>query len=208
MTLVSFVTLPAAVVMAVLSRPVIGLLFGGGRFDNVDVTVTAATLAAYAFSLVGTGHVKVMATAFFAQKNTRTPMWGSLVALIIFTAACAVLVGPWGTVGLGWANTIAMACFATFLTGLYAFRYGFRDAGVVGALIAVGRQVAGGAVMAAGLLYARPWLVSIDHTSLDGALRLAAVLVPGGVLYIGLVTLLGGRELGLLLSTFRGGEKK
>ena len=50
----------------------------------------AATLSAYAFGLVGTGHVKVMATAFFAQKNTRTPMWGSLVALIIFTAACAV----------------------------------------------------------------------------------------------------------------------
>ena len=91
-TLVSFVTLPAAVVMAVLSRPVIGLLFGGGRFDTVDVTVTAATLAAYAFSLVGTGHVKVMATAFFAQKNTRTPMWGSLVALIVFTAACAMMV--------------------------------------------------------------------------------------------------------------------
>ena len=207
-TLVSFVTIPAAVVMAVLSRPVIGLLFGGGQFDTVDVTVTAATLAAYAFSLVGTGHVKVMATAFFAQKNTRTPMWGSLVALIIFTATCAVLVGPWGTVGLGWANTIAMACFATFLTGLYALRYGFRDAGVAVALIAVGRQLAGGAVIAAGLFYVKPWLATIDHTSWDGALRLATVLVPAGALYVGLVTLLGGRELSLLLSTFKGGAKE
>jgi putative peptidoglycan lipid II flippase len=208
MTLVSFVTLPAAVVMAVLSRPVIGLLFGGGRFDSVDVTVTAATLAAYAFSLVGTGHVKVMATAFFAQKNTRTPMWGSLVALIIFTTICAVLVGPWGTVGLGWANTIAMACFATFLTVLYALRYGFQNAGVVGAMMAVGRQLAGGAIMAAGLYLAKPWLIGIDHTSWDGAFRLVAVLAPAGALYVGLVTLLGGRELRLLLSTFRGGEKK
>ena len=178
-TLVSFVTLPAAAVMAVLSGPVIGLLFGGGRFDAVDVKVTAATLAAYAFSLVGTGHVKVMATAFFAQKNTRTPMWGSLVALITFTATCAVLVGPWGTVGLGWANTIAMAGFATFLTALYALRYGFRGAGAAGALIAVGRQLAGGAVMAAGLYLTKPWLASIDHTSLDGALRLAAVAGGG-----------------------------
>jgi putative peptidoglycan lipid II flippase len=207
-TLVSFVTLPAAVVMAVLSRPVIGLLFGGGRFDAVDVTVTAATLAAYAFSLVGTGHVKVMATAFFAQKNTRTPMWGSLVALIIFTATCAVLVGPWGTVGLGWANTIAMACFAAFLTVLYAIRYGFRNARTADALVAVGRQLVAGAALAAGLYSVRPWLASVDHTSLDGALRLATVLVPAGVLYVGLVTLLGGRELGLLLSTFKGGAQK
>jgi len=206
-TLVSFVTLPAAVVMAVLSRPVIGLLFGGGRFDSVDVTVTAATLAAYAFSLVGTGHVKVMATAFFAQKNTRTPMWGSLIALIIFTVACAVLVGPWGTVGLGWANTIAMACFATFLTVLYAARYGFRDVQMTGAVLALGRQLVAGVGLATGLYFTRPWLGTIDHTSLDGAVRLAAVLAPAGAAYIGLVTLLGGRELGLLLSAFRGGAK-
>ena len=88
-TLVSFVTLPAATVMAVLAQPIIGLLFGGGRFRSQDVAVTGVTLTAYAFSLVGTGHVKVMASAFFAQKNTRTPMWGSLMALIVFTGACA-----------------------------------------------------------------------------------------------------------------------
>ncbi len=72
-TLVSFVTLPTAVILAVLSRPIIGVLFGGGRFNLHDVEVTGLTLTAYAFSLVGTGHVKVMASAFFAHKNTRTP---------------------------------------------------------------------------------------------------------------------------------------
>ena len=204
-TLVSFVTLPAATVMALLAQPIIGLLFGGGRFDSADVLVTGATLSAYAFSLLGTGHVKVMASAFFAQKNTRTPMWGSLVALIIFTAACALLVGPYGTVGLGWANTIAMACFGVFLTVLYARRYGFQGGRIDESTVAVLRQLAAAAVVAGGLYFVRPWLASIDHTSLDAALRMAAVLVPAGVLYVGLVTLLGGRELKLLLSAVKGG---
>ena len=31
------------------------------------------------------------------------------LALIIFTASCWALVGPMGTPGLGWANTMAMA---------------------------------------------------------------------------------------------------
>ena len=35
--------------------------------ENGPVVVTGATLSAYSFSLVGTGHVKVMASAFFAQ---------------------------------------------------------------------------------------------------------------------------------------------
>jgi len=46
-------------------------------------------------------------------------------------------------------------------------------------------------------------LGSIETTSLEGALRMAAVLLPSGVAYVGLVTLLGGGELRLLLSTFR-----
>ena len=204
-TLVSFVTLPAAVTMAILATPIVGLLFGGGRFDLQDVSITGATLGAYAFSRVGTGHVKVMASAFFAQKNTRTPMWGSLVALIIFTAACARLVGPFGTVGLGWANTIAMTCFAVFLTVLYGRRYGLGGARLGGTLAAVGRQVAASGIMAAGLIQARPWLAGIGHTSVDGAIRLAVVLLPAGLAYVGLVTLLGGRELSLLLSTLKGG---
>ena len=70
------------------------------------------------------------------------------------------------------------------------------------------QQLAGGAVIAAGLFYVKPWLATIDHTSWDGALRLATVLAPAGALYVGLVTLLGGRELSLLLSTSRGGAKE
>jgi putative peptidoglycan lipid II flippase len=208
MTLVSFVTLPAATVMAVLSRPMIGLLFGGGRFDQTDVTITAVTLAAYAFGLVGTGHVKVVASAFFAQKNTRTPMWGSLLALITFTAGCAMLVGPLATAGLGWANTIAMTCFAIFLTALYARRYGFGGGRIGASLAAVARQVVASAVLGAGLLAARPWLAHVDQTSLVGALTLAAVLVPAAAVYVAIVTVLGGRELALLRSTFaRGGGR-
>lgn len=207
-TMVSFVTLPAATVMAVLSQPIIGLLFGGGRFDARDVALTGATLTAYAFSLVGTGHVKVMASAFFAQKNTRTPMWGSLVALVVFTTMCTVTVGPYGTAGLGWSNTVAMACFGVFLTALYARRYGFQGARLGRAAGAVARQLAAAGVVALGLHLVRPWLAAIDRTSLDGALRLAAVLIPAAVVYVAVVNLLGGREIKVLASTLRRGDRR
>ncbi len=206
-TLVSYVTLPAATVMAVLAQPLIGLLFGGGRFDQRDVAITGATLAAYAFSLVGTGHVKVMASAFFAQKNTRTPMWGSLVALIAFTVGCALMVGNYGTVGLGWANTIAMAVFGLFLTVLYGARYGFPGARSGLHLAAIGRQVAAAVVLAWGLWQLRPWLAGIDHTSADAALRVGVVLALAGGFYVGLVALLGGRELSMLLAALRRGSE-
>ncbi len=208
MSLVSFVTLPAAVVMAALSGPIIGLLFGGGRFNSQDVAITGATLFAYAFSLVGTGHVKVMASAFFAQKNTRTPMWGSLVALIIFTTACWLFVKPLGVPGLGWANTVAMTVFGVFLTVLYAVTYGFEGANLWPTVVAVVRQVVAAAVIGVGLVWVAPRLGVIDHTSLNGAFRLLAVLLPAGLAYVALVTALGGRELATVAATFNGGGEE
>jgi putative peptidoglycan lipid II flippase len=205
--LVSYVTLPAAVVMAVLSGPIIGVLFGGGRFGGEDVAITGATLTAYAFSLVGTGHVKVMASAFFAHKNTRTPMWGSALALVTFTAACWALVGPLGVPGLGWANTIAMAIFSVFLTVLYAVRYGFGGRSPWPVLASVVRQGGAAVLVGAGLWAAAPWLAGIERTSAAGALRLLAVVVPAGLAYVALVGALGGRELTTLLAAFKGGER-
>jgi putative peptidoglycan lipid II flippase len=207
-TMVTFVTLPAAVVMAVLSRPIIGLLFGGGRFTEGDVVITGATLTAYAFSLVGTGQVKVMASAFFAQKDTRTPMWGSLLALILFTIGCWLMVGPLGTPGLGWANTIAMTGFGLFLTALYAHRFGFAGVSRWPAAVAILRQGAAAVLMGLGLWMTRPWLGNIVETSLPGALRLLAVLGPAGLAYLGLVTLLGGREMPTLMATFGRGSDR
>jgi putative peptidoglycan lipid II flippase len=207
-SMVSFVTLPASVVMAVLSTPIIGFLFGGGRFSPSDVAITGATLFAYAFSLVGTGHVKVMASAFFAQKNTKTPMWGSLVALIIFTAGCWILVEPMGTPGLGWANTMAMAAFGVFLTVLYSVLYGFEGSSAWPTVVAILRQLAAATVVGLGLIWVVPWLGNIDSTSLNGALRLLIVLVPAGVVYVALVTGLGGREMAALAATFRREEER
>jgi putative peptidoglycan lipid II flippase len=201
--LVTFVTLPAATVMTLLSAPIIGLLFGGGRFSAADVVVTGATLTAYAFSLVGTGHVKIMASAFFAHKDTRTPMWGSFVALIVFTTTCWIVVGRLGAPGLGWSNTVAMACYSLFLTVLYARRHGFGGASFSPTLVAVARQVVACIVVAAGLQMTRGWLADIDHTSLDAAIRLGSVLLAAGAAYVALVTVMGGREMRNLLATLK-----
>ncbi len=203
-SLVSFVTLPTAVTLALAGTPVVGLLFGGGRFDAHDVALTGATLSAYAFGIIGTGHAKVMANAFFAHRDTRTPVLGSLVLLGVFTVACALLVGPLGTPGIGLANTLAMLGYAGFLTALYARRHGFGSPGRRWAALA--RQVAGCAALAGILVLLGPWLADVRSTSLAGAGRVAVVLGAAGAGYLALVHLLGGRELRILRAALgRGG---
>ncbi|PWB76357.1 MAG: murein biosynthesis integral membrane protein MurJ [Holophagae bacterium] len=202
--LVSFITLPTATVLAVAARPVIGLLFGGGRFDVAAVTATGAALAAYAFGLVALGHAKVVASAFFAQQDTRTPMVGSALSLVIFTVACWLLSGPLGVPGLGLANTIAMSTYAVLLTAAYVRLYGLPGAPVGPTVVAVGRQVAASAVVGWGLWLTRPWLAGVERTGGHEALRVFAVLGLVSVAYVVLVVLMGGREPATLLAAVRG----
>jgi len=202
--LVSFVTLPTAVLLVVASRPVIGLLFGGGAFGADAIDVTSRTLAAYAFGLLGTAHAKVMASAFFAQGNTRAPMWGTAAALVMFTVAAAVLVRPLGVPGLGLANTVAMLLYAGVLTTWYVRRYGLGDVRVAPAVTSFVRQAGAAAAVGAAVWAFRDVLATIDRTGVDEAIRLAVVLVPAGLAYAGLVTLAGGGETRAMLDAVRG----
>ena len=74
--------------------------------------------------------------------------------------------------------------------------------------MAVGRQLIAAGIVGVGLYLVRPWLGMIDETSLVGAVRLATVLLPSGLVYLGVVQILGGREIGLLRSTFKGDAKE
>jgi len=206
--LVSFVTLPTATALAFASGPVIGLLFGGGRFDLAAVEVTAATLAAYAFGLVGTGHAKVMASAFFAHGDTRTPMIGTGVALVVFTLGCVLAVGPLGVPGLGVANSVAMLVYAALLTALYSRRHGLGRTVTVPLLAAVARQAAGAAAVAVVLVWGGPLLDGVVRTDWNGALRLGAALVAAAGAYVLVVVAMGGREPWAMLAAARGGRTR
>lgn len=206
--LVSFITLPTAMVLAAASRPITGLLFGGGQFGPPAVDLTGATLRAYAFSLVGLAHAKVIASSFFAQKNTRTPMWCSGTALVVFTASAWALVKPLGVPGLGLANTIAMLGYAGMLTVLYVKSYGFAGAPVGRTLRSIGRQLAASVVIGLGVWLARGWLSGVVETGFVEALRVGAVLAAAALLYVGVVTALGGREPAALLAALGRGKQR
>lgn len=206
--LVSFITLPTATVLAVASRPITGLLFGGGQFDLAAVELTGTTLAAYGFSLVGLAHAKVMASSFFAQKNTRTPMWCSAFSLVLFTLSSWILVRPLGVPGLGLANTIAMLGYAVVLTARYVQSYGFAGVPAGPTLTSIGRQLAASVIVGLGVWLARGWLAGVIETGVGQAVRVATILAAATLLYVGIVTALGGREPAALVAALGRGRRQ
>jgi putative peptidoglycan lipid II flippase len=83
MKLVIFIAVPAAVGLILLSDPLVATLFYGGEFSAFDVEMTALSLEAFALGLIGFSLVKILAPAYFAREDTKTPVKIGLVALAV-----------------------------------------------------------------------------------------------------------------------------
>ncbi|MFQ6332608.1 murein biosynthesis integral membrane protein MurJ [Methylophilus sp. 3sh_L] len=75
--------IPAAVAMAVLSKPLVASLFYYGKFTPVDVAQTERALIAYSLSLLGLIMVKVLAPGFYARQNVKTPVKIAIFTLVM-----------------------------------------------------------------------------------------------------------------------------
>ena len=76
------VTLPyLSIGLTVLAEPLVATIFYGGAFTNDDVRMTALALRAFAVGLIGFSYVKILAPAYFAREDTRTPVRIGLIAL-------------------------------------------------------------------------------------------------------------------------------
>ena len=111
-------TIPSAVGLMLLGRPIIGAIFQGGRFDVYDTEQTALALSFYAIGLAGYATLKLVNPAFYALSDARTPMWISMLSIAVNFAAAEYLISSeqMGIAGLALATSIValIGCVVSF----------------------------------------------------------------------------------------------
>jgi putative peptidoglycan lipid II flippase len=179
MRLILVINVPAAVGLSVLATPIVRLLFERGAFHAGDTAAIHPVLVVYAFGLPFFSFVNLVLRAFYAQKDTVTPVRAATLSFAVNLALSLALMKPLGTVGLALAGNVAIVAQAWYLQRqLTAKDHGFhfdhlvRDFGKV-----LGASAAMGAVVAAG---AWAWSRALPPTKLWDATALL-LLVGGGV---------------------------
>jgi putative peptidoglycan lipid II flippase len=116
MKLVLLIAVPAAVGLIVLAEPLVATIFYGGVFSDNDVEMTALALQAFAVGLVGFSFVKILAPAYFAREDTRTPVRIGLIALTVNFVLSISL--AWYLTSIGYAGTHAGLALAISIAAL------------------------------------------------------------------------------------------
>jgi len=78
-----FLSLPASVALFIGSEEIISALFGYGSFDIEAVSNSAKALYYFGLGLPAFALIKVFSTFFFANNDTKTPFYISLVSVVL-----------------------------------------------------------------------------------------------------------------------------
>jgi putative peptidoglycan lipid II flippase len=103
--LLIYTMLPIGGLFAVLRTPIVEVLFP--RFDANAVDATAATLLFFLIGVAAHALIAVLARAFYARQDTRTPVAAAILAVVINCSLAFVFIDPLGLPGLALAIAIA-----------------------------------------------------------------------------------------------------
>ena len=179
------VSVPAAIGLLLIAEPVLATIFHGGEFDERDLAMSTASLVAYAPGLVGFVLVKVLASAYFARQDTRTPVRVGMHTVLLNVVLNVIFVNL--LFRTDWAPPHAGLALATSLTGLFNAAMLLRG------------------LVTSGVYRTRiRWLPLVARVALACAAMTAFLLVALGAL--GDWTQIGGLErVGWLLACVAGG---
>jgi putative peptidoglycan lipid II flippase len=181
-----FVNLIASVLLVVLAEPIVRLLFEYGKFDAYSTARVSFALECLAPGLVAFSTVNILARAFYALGDTKTPMRISVLCLVInFIAACLMIV-PLHEGGPGLANSFTSLINVGLL--LFALKKKLAKLELAPVRWALLHLIWMGAIAGfVAWMGWRVWAEYLGHATIP--LRLGEVFVPAigsGLIYLGL----------------------
>jgi putative peptidoglycan lipid II flippase len=198
--LILFVMIPLTGLAMIARGGVVRLLFDYGHMDDQSIERTATTLLWLLLALTSESMIAILARAFYADRDTRTPVFAAIVAVALNVSLSILLAGPFGLAGIGLAITVGSWAEAAVLIVILERR---RPAFQPGLLVRAGGVALVAALVATGAAFlAQEALGSVlgsEPEKLSLVLQLAATGLAGGLVYAGLATLLRIPELGTIV---------
>ena len=189
-----FLTIPAAAALVLLGRPVINFLLQGGAFTAESAQIVYAVLVVFGVRVVSESTVEIAARLFYAQHNTKIPMYTYLGWLALDLTLAYLLIDKLGIIALALASTVAFTFLAAVLLIL--------NNKVIGGLLNQQMALSAGRALM-GTIGMSLVILGLSKVFTQPLLLLVVGGLCGLVTYLVLTTLLGGKEISQLIMLAR-----
>ncbi|MGH2581651.1 MAG: murein biosynthesis integral membrane protein MurJ [Anaerolineales bacterium] len=174
-------SIPASVGLVLLREPIVALLFQRGEFGPEDTQLVAWALLWYAAGLLGHTVVEIASRAFYALKDTRTPVLVGAGAMSLNVALSLTLPGAFSRIGWmphgGLALANSAATFLEMIILLYLMRGRLKGLEEKRLFSGLGQAAAGSLVMGAGIwLWAARFVGAPAWQAAGGAIGLGLII--------------------------------
>jgi putative peptidoglycan lipid II flippase len=183
--LVVLLAVPAAVALVCFAQPLVAVLYHYGAFKGSDVQQVALALMGYGVGLLGLVAIKVLAPAYYAKQDVKTPVKIAVVVLI-FTQVLNFFLVP-HLLHAGLALSIGLGAMLNALWLLIGLLRSKTYVPTRGWGVLAMQVIAASSLLAVFLLWsaqAVPW-VAMQEQSLKRIGLLAGVLIASSAIYFG-----------------------
>jgi len=182
---ISLFVIPSVIAFIALGDLVAGAIYQGGRFTPLDTRYVWTILAGSGIGLLASTQGRLYSSAFYALKDTRTPLKFAIIRVTLTTVLgylCALplphLLGidhKWGAAGLTASAGVSGWIEFLLLRRALSKRIGTAHVGV-----AWMARLWGSAIAAAAIA----WAIKLHWPVHDPRLAAAATLIPFGAIYL------------------------
>lgn len=171
-----FVCFPVTAALMLLRVETASLLFERGAYDALSSQMTGYALGFHAIGLTHIALARVLVPVFYAFKDTKTPVWIALAAMLLNIGLCYALAPSLSFGGIALANSASALLQAMALTWLLRKHTGrLSDDKTVGSLL---RSALATAVMAAAVWWMR------EQFGMPGLHGFTELAIPYGIVFV------------------------
>jgi putative peptidoglycan lipid II flippase len=196
---VFFIAIPSTVGLMITGKLIIKVFFERGAFDAHAGAMTFEALLGYSIGLWAFSGIRILASAFYAFQDTRTPVKIATVALAANVLFSLLLMGPLKHGGLALALSLASALQFALLA--YALKLRLRTWPLVPILSSALKSFLSSVIMAMCVyaLYDTFWIETDSPSGLYSGGVLIALVLSGLLVYLSAARILGCPEVNACL---------
>ncbi len=205
-----FLTIPATAMLIALATPITAVLLQHGKFTAEDTALTAYALSYYAIGLAFWSAQSLLARAFYAKQDTRTPIIIGTAVTVVFVPMNFLFMRTlgMGVAGLALATSVAAGLNAAVMLIVLRRKVGalgLRRIGLTALRMSAASCVAGWIAWGCAQLVTG-WADALPAALSVKAAGLAVLILAGGlgiVSCLAVARVLGVAELGELMGMLK-----